>query len=126
MVFSLGVLAFVGAGFFGMCQMGMSGTMHGAMSMSHCPLMPGSTSPLEHLSAWQGMFENVFKLQDATSFLLFLILAIVFLVVAWKEFSFLPSGNVYASRFRSEERPLSFSPFLNELFSDGILNPKTF
>jgi hypothetical protein len=125
-IFSLGALAFIAAGLFGICGMGMTMSDDATMPMAHCPFIPGSMNPLEHLAAWQGTFENVFKLQDATSLLLFLILAVFLIAAIRNELFFSFRENARSFHRYLNEASLLFTQFLEELFSSGVLNPKTF
>ncbi len=127
---SLGIVAFllVGAGVphFGMT---MNTDMDGNMTMSDC-YMPGMTavcnmSPLEHVASWQSMFTST-PAQNFTLMLLLLVLVAVISFI-WIEQTHSPPlalQRLSLSSRRREYIPLHSS--LQELFSNGILNPKVF
>lgn len=109
---------------FGLSQMSMNmSAMDGTVkcpfdnhSMSICQM-----NPLEHIKEWQSMF-TVLPIKNVLLLLfgLFALLAIQ-KIASWSKFSlYTPPLRYSSSRFLQ-----IFNPF-QELFSSGILNPKTF
>lgn len=127
----LGLVAFLSLGFFGMSHSTMNMGSDGSTTMSNCPFMSGQAvvcnmNPLEHIAAWQSMF--VTTLQQNGSDLLALFLAALALALVWTRLlrpKFLPEPALAFSVIRSRELALPSSLF-QELFSNGILNPKLF
>ena len=128
---TLGLITFLSLGFFGMSHSNMTMGPDGQMTMSNCPLMSGQAvvcnmDPLGHIAAWQSMFTTT--LQQNGSDLIMLLLAALALTLVWTKLL----------RPKLEQEPeLAFSviaqrekylppPLLQELFSNGILNPKLF
>lgn len=116
----LGMLAFVVAGTFAapMSTMEHEG-MQGCMFMEVEALC--AMSPLEHLALWQASFTTVAP-QLTTASLILLILALALL----GSFEFFihtrpPPQFVFALAREREALP---PPFLQELFSNGVLNSK--
>ena len=112
-------------------HMGMSMAMggDGTMQMTPCS-MPGMTTlctmnPLTHITEWQEMFValplNIF----AFAFLLFGISVAVVFSWTWQEHFSLKIQRGSRLLVRRNEQPDVSSP-LQELFSNGILNPKLF
>jgi hypothetical protein len=126
-ILSLGVVAFLSVGTFGMfssATMGMDGTM------SHCPFMPGMNvcpmTAFEHISFMQGLFSNVPHQQDTA---LALILAMSFVAIAsliWFRQLFVSTGLSRSIGYFYRNRYFSFQRVLQELFSSGILNSKRY
>ena len=127
----LGLGAFLFLGVFGMSHSTMNMGPDGSMTMSNCPFMSGQAvvcnmNPLEHIAAWQSMFATTF--QQNGSDLLTLLLVALALALVWTR-SFWPRSKQYLQpafsipQHRKERLPL---PLLQELFSNGILNPKLF
>lgn len=115
------------AGFSGLPHIGMD--MESAPQMSFCPMMLGpaicNMSPIQHIASWQSMFTSI---PQNAALLVFLILSALSMAVAWLwtrlwHFSL-------EERARSRDPQVSTvalpAPFLQELFSSGILNPKLF
>lgn len=127
---AFGIVAFllVGAGVphFGMT---MKMDMDGNMTMTDC-YMPGMTavcnmSPLEHVASWQSMFTAT-PVQNFTVMLLLLVLVTV-IGFLWIEQTHSPP--LALQRFSLSSRKREYVPLhsqLQELFSNGILNPKVF
>lgn len=127
----LGLATFLFFGLFGMSHSTMNMGPDGSMTMSDCPLMSGQAvvcnmNPLEHIAAWQSMFTGM--LQQSSSDLLALLLTALGLALVWTK--------ILWPRLDQEPR-LAFAvvagrqnylppPLLQELFSNGILNPKVF
>jgi hypothetical protein len=106
---------FVLAALFGLNIM-FTDAMHGAEG---CPFARGvalcSSMILDHLSMWHSIFAATL-----VSFLSILILTP--LVSTWRDGAPLALRAPASTRAREPVRP----PFVQELFSQGILNPKTF
>lgn len=127
---SAGIMLLLLGAFVGLPHFGMSTTMdeHGNMTMSDCS-MPGMTtlctmSPLEHLSSWQLAFASIVQEYSSTLLMMLLVVAVA-LSFSWVRQHYPPSSEVRISRYRLREE--YFPPNqLQELFSDGILNPKPF
>ncbi len=116
----LGSLLLVGS--LGISHMGMSMDMEG--NMTDCPFMPGvsicTMTPLEMIGASQSFLSNVTLNQDQ-----FLLLVSVILILSVFPKFFSPPRP--ALRYRiSKKKLVSRFNFLEEAFSDGILNPKLF
>lgn len=109
---------------FGLSQMTMNmGTMNGTVkcpfdnhSMSICQM-----NPLEHIKEWQSMF-TVLPIKNILLLLFgFFALLAIQKIASWCRFSlYTPPLRYQNSKFLQ-----IFNPF-QELFSSGILNPKTF
>lgn len=130
-VITLGLGAFLFLSVFGMSHSTMNMGPDGSMTMSNCPFMSGQAvvcnmNPLEHIAAWQSMFATTLQ-QNGTD-LLALFLAALALALVWtRQLWGRPKRNLqptFSVTQRSKETlPL---PLLQELFSNGILNPKIF
>lgn len=127
---SMGIIALLVSA-SGLPHFGMSMTMgmdeNGNMSMD-C-YMPGMTAvcnmtPLEHVSSWQSMFTSI-PTQSTALMLLLAMFAIV--GVIWTRHTHSPpqSQQIF-SRFSHRRGYIPLHSALQELFSNGILNPKTF
>lgn len=94
-------------------------------SMSGCPLMPGMSicnmSPLEHVSVFQKMFTSV-NFRGVLNILALTLLAFVF-IYSKKLFS---SPQDFKYSFVKINQKEIFVSYLEEAFSSGLLNPKTF
>ncbi len=110
---------------------------HSAMSMSmdgkmsDCPFMPGMNvcpmSPLEHVSFMQSFFTNIPQQENPLLALLFSLAFVAFVSVTWfKRFFSPPDPNLRALQHLYRQRSFSILRLLQELFSQGILNPKPF
>lgn len=122
---TLGLMAFLLFGTFGMSHTGMS--THTDGSMSGCPFTPASVictmSPLEMIEVSQSLFTTL--PQPGTASLLALLLSAMFAsVIFWKAFS--PPRLALAYRRGHLQEYLRPHNFLQEFFSSGILNPKLF
>ncbi|OGG59789.1 hypothetical protein A2765_04345 [Candidatus Kaiserbacteria bacterium RIFCSPHIGHO2_01_FULL_56_24] len=125
-----GLIAFLFLGFFGLSHVSMAMGEDGNMAMSNCLLMSGQAvvcnmNPLEHIAAWQSMFTSLPQ-QDNTAVMLLLLAALV-IAFLWTRLHWpsIDDARISArSVVRREYIPLA-TP-LQELFSNGILNPKIF
>lgn len=116
------------AGFMGLPHFGMD--MGSDAQMSFCPMMLGpaicNMSPVQHIASLQDMFTNI---PQNTAFLAFLLLSTMSVAIAWLWTRLLLSASL-EERAQSSGPRISTDvlpvPFLQELFSDGILNPKLF
>jgi hypothetical protein len=124
-VFVLAAFAFAGG--FGVLHVGMD--MDASGSMSACPFM-GMTAlcqmtPLEHIEAWQGMFTSLPWSAGAAA-LAFVLLVFLGLASA-AGVRIRPVCTEYQALqcLRRREYAPPTNP-LQELFSNGILNPKYF
>ncbi|MBS1594079.1 MAG: hypothetical protein JST90_07125 [Bacteroidetes bacterium] len=93
------------------------------MEMNGCPFMPGEQgmcqmSVTDHISAWQGMFMSV----EPTFFILSILLAIVFVFVAWQWYP--PPKLSIMPAALTRRRDGEIIPLFQLLLSDGLLNPK--
>lgn len=99
------------------------------MPMPGCPFMAGQSvlctmSPLEHIEAWQDMFTVI----PVVEILLLLSLLLLSLFTLHRLPSKWPQSILrafYIPQPHSVPR-LSFSSYLAQAFSDGVLNPKLF
>lgn len=131
MVLILGLAAFLSLGVFCMSHSTMNMGPDGSMTMSNCPFMSGQAvvcnmNPLEHIAAWQSMF--VTTLQQNGSDLLALFFAALALMLIGARLlrpKLQPETALAFSIIRSREVSLPL-PLFQELFSNGILNPKVF
>lgn len=126
----LGLIAFLLVGFFGLSHSSMAMGEDGNMTMSNCPFMSGQAvvcnmNPLEHIAAWQNMFTSIPQ-QDVATLLLLLLasLALVFIWTGQKRSSVTDSLQTPQYVRIKEYIPIANS--LQELFSNGILNPKLY
>ena len=127
---AFGLVAFLLLGTFGLSHAGMTTGMDG--QMTDCPFSPGvaicSMSPLEMISASKSLLTTLPQQKDVFSLLMLLVAGILALAVFWKPllspFSAPRPSALYVLRPRREYIPLH-NP-LQELFSNGILNPKLF
>jgi hypothetical protein len=126
-IISLGIIALLSMSFFGVFYFSMSMGADG--KMSDCPFMPGMSvcpmTPFEHASTMQGLFTSIPVQQDAFT----LILAAAFVAVVgltWLKQFFIPLERARSSGYFYRYRDPSIPRKLQELFSQGILNPKLF
>jgi hypothetical protein len=122
---SFGLVAFLLLGTFGFSHAGMT-EMDG--QMVDCPFTPGvaicNMSPLEMISASQSLLTTLPQQQDTLSLLILLLAAALALAVFWRPFVSPRPEVSYVLRQRREYIPVSNA--LQELFSNGILNPKLY
>lgn len=109
------LIVFIVAAVFGMYAM----VAHPMQEGMECPFMPGGTalcalSSLAHLTLWQSAF---------TATLVTVLSMLVFLTFARPEFPHLEEKQRYRWRVRRTSLPATL---FQELFSNGILNPKLF
>lgn len=126
---TLGIGTFLFMSLFGMFHSAMSMSMDG--KMSDCPFMPGMNvcpmSPLEHVSFMQSFFTNIPQQENPLLALLFSLAFVAFVSVTWfKRFFSPPDPNLRALQHLYRQRSFSILRLLQELFSQGILNPKPF
>ncbi len=127
-IFTLGILTFFLFGIFVVMNFGMDTGMNGVMS--RCPFADGMSvcnmSPFEHIAAWQSMFTSLPRQQQYIGSLLLLLL-VSFLVVTWIRNIYPPSKNLLRQFLYTRHK--EYTPrgsFLQEAFSNGILNPKIY
>lgn len=112
------------AGSLGISHMGMSMDMDG--SMTDCPFLPGVSicmmSPLEMVAASQSFLGEIVLNTDSS--LLLLLASATAISTAFFTF-FSPPQVVTRFRVRKQKHRARFS-FLEEAFSNGILNPKLY
>lgn len=111
------------AGSFGLSHATMNMDMEG--NMTDCPFMPGvsicTMTPMEMIAASQSLLSDVTLAQDP---FLLLLLAGVLILTVFPSFLSPPRSRI---RYRIPKRGLvARFDFLEEAFSDGILNPKLF
>jgi len=124
---SAALLSVILMGLFGVYHMGMTMSMDG--KMSDCPFSPGTSlcamSPLDHIGAAENMLLALPQQNGAFLFILVLVLGMAALADIFSR-SFSPPKLLYERRSRFEHEEISPRGFLQEAFSNGILNPKTF
>lgn len=112
-------------------QFGMKMRMDvdGNMTMSDC-YMPGmmtlcNLSPLEHIAAWQTLFAGLPA--QALSLMTLLVALASIVGLAWVRYVFSPPRELRNfSRFTRRREYVPLPPLFQELFSNGILNPKSY
>ena len=126
-MFTLGIAVFLLMGFLGLSHFSMAMDADGEMAMSDCPFMIGivicTMSTFEHIATWQSMFAHILQPQHATLLLLSLSLLVLGLVGQRHQ----PLANRFKqfASFSYGEYVPNDKPF-QDLFSNGILNPKSF
>ena len=126
----LGFVAFLLLGFFGPFHANMAMGEDGNMTMSNCPFMSGQAvvcnmDPLEHIAAWQNMFTSI--PQQGGLFLILMLLASLALVLLWTHLRRPSIDHTHTStKFLVRRDYMPPASPLQELFSNGILNPKLF
>lgn len=125
MLVSFGLVAFLVLGGFNFSHAGMT---TGDGQMTDCPFTPGVSicemSPLEMIAASQNLLTTLPQQKDLFSILLFLIAAVFLLFVSWKPP--IPRRHTISHVFTPRHDYIPFSNPLQELFSNGILNPKLY
>ena len=120
------LVAFLLLGTFGLSHAGMTTGMDG--QMTDCPFSPGvaicSMSPLEMISASKSLLTTLPQQKDVFSLFMLLLAAALAFAVFWRPFISPRPVLSYVLRPRREYIP--FHNPLQELFSNGILNPKLF
>jgi hypothetical protein len=123
---SFGLVAFLFLGAFNFSHAGMTTGMDG--EMIDCPFTPGVSicemNPLEMIAASQSLLTTLPQQKDLFSVLMLLIAAAFLLLVSWKPF--VPRQRVASRIFIPRRDYTPFSNPLQELFSNGILNPKLY
>lgn len=129
-VLAILVIIFLNA-IFGMPHAVMPTEPDGSMTMTNCPLMTGQAvvcnmNPLEHIAAWQRMFATTLPQNSLDIFALLLVALALTLVwtrflLPKREHESQPVFSIIAGREKYLPPPL-----FQELFSNGILNPKLF
>ena len=121
----LGVTVFLLMGSFGMSHIGMSTQMDG--QMSDCPLTPGvaicNMNPLEMIAASQSLL-NTLPMQKDLAILLLLLMAAWFATIVFLRP--LSPPRLLTQNPASNRKYIPLSMFLQEAFSNGILNPKLY
>lgn len=96
-------------------------------AMDSCPFTLGSSvcnmTPLEHVGAFQTLFTSTAT--QYTHFLLLILASAAFLIPVFVKANGPPKLH-HARRPIHNRRDTPFSNPLQELYSSGILNPKTF
>jgi hypothetical protein len=131
LLLTLGLIAFLVVAFFGASK-SMSMEMRDDGTMGGC-LFTGMdaicTMKLEeHLTQWQSMFTTTDP-QKALTFVLLILLAVVFVTVSIFKRNLLLLFSYYTTRWRlyiKHNPALSLFNSLREAFSQGILNPKIY
>ena len=115
------VLFFVMSGFVLSFERGLptQNCLFGGHSISICIM-----DPTEHIQEWQSMF-TILPVKDTVSVLFLLLVVIaVSILPFWSRYSILDTQHLY-TRLLSKKKLYIPNP-LEEAFSQGILNPKTF
>jgi hypothetical protein len=127
--FCVGAATFLLFGFFGLLHFNMQMGMDGNASASNCPFMVGMSlctmTPFEHISVWQNMFGNIPIQKVATAILLFAV-SLVFGFLLTKKINSPPKHLLALRKYLHFQEYVPTIHSLQELFSNGILNPKTF
>ncbi|MDE1925332.1 MAG: hypothetical protein KGH79_04120 [Patescibacteria group bacterium] len=121
--------AFIVVSLFGVAQgIGMQTDSHG--KMTGC-MFSGTAictmTPFEHLAAWQSMFTAIVSSQSVNMLALLLLAATVFAAFMATQLLFDAALDLLEARQRLYARRAFAAAHLNplqELFSQGILNPK--
>lgn len=125
-VLSFALVAFLLLGTFNFSHTGMTTGMDG--QMTDCPFTPGvaicEMNPLEMVAASQSLLNTLPPQKDLASIFLLLLMAALVLVAIFRSFSPPRLALSRAAVPRREYIPVS-NP-LQELFSNGILNPKLY
>lgn len=127
---ALGIAAFLLTGFLGLSRFSMNMNMDGNMTMSDCPFMNGMTicnmNILDHIATWQNMFAHILPQHNSTAvFLLLLSLSLV--TVGWIKRQYLsPEDHFNQFSYLSDSEYVPIVKPLQDLFQNGILNPKLF
>lgn len=128
----IGVFTFMFVSFLGFSHTNMTMGLDGQMSSSGC-FMPGMTAsfcqmnPLEHITAWQGMFTVVPSQNDILALLLILLTLVLGAFFLHSHQSTVPPKTpVSQFQFLYYKRRIPIISPLQEAFSNGILHPKVF
>ena len=128
-LFLVGIIAFFAMNFFCVFNVGMPQSMDG--KMAGCTSMPGtsvcSMSPIEHAVYMQGLLVNIPQHQDP---ILAFLLALTFISTAgliWFQGLLSPPDiNLRKLQYFYRQKSFSILRLLQELLSQGLLNPKPF
>lgn len=131
-ILSFSIIALLLMGTLGLPHFGMNMEnmdMEGNMTMTDC-YMPGmaticNMSPLEHIASWQGMFTSLPTQSSAITLLLLLLSTVIGFVWTRQIHSPPLELRTFSQFLRQREYVPLHSP-LQELYSNGILNPKVF
>ena len=104
------------------------------MTMSHCPFMHDmgvcTMSPLEHITAWHGISASIFQKQNYSAPFFLLAFAALFNFIRFRyiRFRYVPSLDSPSPQrsYHARHRFIPPITFLEEFFSNGVLNPKIF
>jgi len=132
-IFALVLLAFLIVTAFELSNFGMATKADG--QMSSCPFMDigGAVvckmSPLEHIEAWQNMFTATVSSKTVDTLALLLLVTIIFAAFTTMRLPF----NAMLALLEAHQKlyarrafaPAHVNP-MQELFSQGILNPKVY
>lgn len=126
----LGFIAFLSLGFFAVSHASIVMSGDGNMTMTNCPFIFGQAvvcnmSPLGHIVTWQSMFTSILQ-QNGPSFLFMLLAALVFVILRTRLRRPSIDRTYTHVRFLAGKNYISRTSPLQELFSNGILNPKLF
>lgn len=126
---TLGIGTFLFMSLFGSFQSVMGMSMDGAIP--GCPIMPGMSmcamSPLEHISLMQSFFTGITQQENPIFTLLLALTFFACLSTIWFRRLFSPSdSDQRALLYFYRKKFFSILGLLQELFSQGILNPKPF
>ena len=110
-------------GFFHLNMMNMD-------SMSDCPLMSGmamcNMTAFEHIRTVQSMFSNL-SFEKNISLILFSFIFLYYIYLIHSRYLFSPPRNtLYLTKKRLHQNQFFPHTYLEEAFSNGILNPKPF
>ena len=123
---AFGLVAFLLLGTFGLSHAGMTTGMDG--QMTDCPFSPGvaicNMTPFEMIATSQNLLTALPQQKDALSLLTLLIATALALTIFWRPL--VPPSPTSSRVFRPRREYIPFHNPLQELFSDGILNPKIF
>jgi hypothetical protein len=125
MFLSFGLVAFLLLGAFNFSHAGMTTGMDG--EMTDCPFTPSTAicemNPLEMIAASQNLLTTLPQQKDLFSVLMLLVAAAL-LLASWKPY--VPRRPAVARVAIPKREYVPFSNPLQELFSNGILNPKLY
>ena len=114
---------------FGIFHFGM--TMSASGSMADCPFMPGMNmcpmSPVEHAAFMQSFLTGVPQLENPILMFLLAISLLALGSVAWLRKLYSPPETILETKlYFYRQRYFPILRFFQELFSNGILNPRPF
>ena len=124
-VFSIGIAIFLFISLFGALHLGMGSSN----SMNDCPFSVGTSictmTPLEHIGAAQNLINTLPSPRNIAYFFL-LIISVVLLLALYFLKLFSPPKLSLAYHATYNRRSSPPPNFLQQAFSSGILNSKTF